>query len=516
LPDVSVRAAWERLLPSGTALLGGEAGLDRALGWPVVLRTHPPAFDPLRGGELAIVPLDRLRLLDDRLTLARVVTQLARARVGALCAIGAVDPEAVHAADQAQLPLFQLSAETSPVELQAALMRQLAELRVQLSARVGQIGRELNQLAIEGRGRAAIARRAGQLAEAALVLHEHPAPPVGLYLPPAATFDRATLERFAIDASSAPALSAIEAPIASGGRPAGRLVLVLHDRSPTSLDQAILDHAASACAIDLAREEAALAAKDEMLGHFLDDLLRGEFPSDEAIERRGRSLGYDLARPHLVVAVEAGEAPERLAVRIGAIASVGEPVIARAVDGGVVVLAPLADADGGALEAVVGRLAGSNGRALAVGVGGVAAGARRLAAAADQALQALQIGRRVPAFGQVTRYEELGLYRLLFELREAPSLPRFHEQMLAPLLDHDRRTNGELLRTLDAYLASGCSPTAAAERLHLHRNGLLYRLQRIREILPVDLDDPEQRLGLHLALRIGAILPAPQEVSPLA
>jgi purine catabolism regulator len=117
---------------------------------------------------------------------------------------------------------------------------------------------------------------------------------------------------------------------------------------------------------------------------------------------------------------------------------------------------------------------------------------------------------------QVTRYEELGLYRLLFELRDAPSLPRFHEQMLAPLLEHDRRTNGELLRTLDAYLASGCSPTAAAERLHLHRNGLLYRLQRIREILPIDLDDPEQRLGLHLALRIGSILPAPQEVSPLA
>src|SRR6185503_524109 len=115
------------------------------------------------------------------------------------------------------------------VELQASLMRQLAELRVQLSAQVGQIGRELNQLAIEGRGRAAIARRAGQLAEAGLVLHEHPAPPVALYLPPAATFDRATLERFAIDASAGPALSAIEAPIVSGGRPAGRLVLVRHD-----------------------------------------------------------------------------------------------------------------------------------------------------------------------------------------------------------------------------------------------------------------------------------------------
>jgi purine catabolism regulator len=490
LPDVSVRAAWERLLPSGTALLGGEAGLDRVLGWPVVLRTHPPAFDPLRGGELAIVPLDRLHLLDDRLTLARVVTQLGRARVGALCAIGPVDHEAVGAADAAGLPLFQLPPEVNPAELQGSLMRQLAELRVQLSAQVSQIGRELSQLAIEGRGRAAIVRRAAQLAEATILLEEHDDAPV-------AQASTATTD------------------VVVAGRVAARLLFVA-DRAPTSLDKAILEHAAAACQIDLAKEEAALAAKDELLGEFLDELLRGEFPSDEAVERRGRNLGYDLSRPHLVVALEAGESPERLAGRLEAIGSVGEPVIARAVDGAVIVLAPLADADGSALEEVVGRLAGSNGRAVAVGVGGVAAGPRKLALAADQALQALRIGQRVSGFGQVVRYEELGLYRLLFELRDAPSLPRFHDQMLAPLVEHDRRTNGELLRTLDAYLTAGCSPTAAAERLHLHRNGLLYRLQRIREILPVDLDDPEQRLGLHLALRIGAILPLPQEVSPSA
>jgi purine catabolism regulator len=305
------------------------------------------------------------------------------------------------------------------------------------------------------------------------------------------------------------------ADVAAAGRVAARLLLAV-GRAPTALDQAILEHAAAACAIELARDEAALAAKDELLGDFLDDLLRGDFPSDDAIERRGRNLGYDLSRLHLVVAFEAAESPERLATRVGAVASVGEPVIARPVEGAVVVLAPLVDADGGAIDEVVGRLAGSNGRAVAVGVGGVAAGARRLATAAAQALQALRIGGRVESFGQVVHYQDLGVYRLLFELRDAPSLPRFHEQMLAPLVEHDRRTHGELLRTLDAYLTAGCSPTAAAERLHLHRNGLLYRLQRIREILPVDLDDPEQRLGLHLALRIGAILPVPQEVSPSA
>jgi purine catabolism regulator len=118
--------------------------------------------------------------------------------------------------------------------------------------------------------------------------------------------------------------------------------------------------------------------------------------------------------------------------------------------------------------------------------------------------------------GSTTHYAELGPYQLLIELRGSPALARFRARTLAPLVEHDRRTNGELLRTLDAYLSVGCSPTAAAERLHLHRNGLLYRLQRIREILPVNLDDPERRLALHLALRIGDVLEAGAQVRRIA
>src|SRR5437868_15440302 len=97
--------------------MGGEAGLDRAVTWPVVLRTHPPAFDPLRGGELAIVPLDRLSLLDPSLTLARVVTRLARMRIGGVCAIGPVGDDAVRAAEAVGLPLLKLPDGTHAAEV---------------------------------------------------------------------------------------------------------------------------------------------------------------------------------------------------------------------------------------------------------------------------------------------------------------------------------------------------------------------------------------------------------------
>jgi len=65
-----------------------------------------------------------------------------------------------------------------------------------------------------------------------------------------------------------------------------------------------------------------------------------------------------------------------------------------------------------------------------------------------------------------------------------------------------------LLQTLGAYLATNGSPTDAADRLHLHRNTVLYRLGRLEDLLGVDLRDAEVRLALHLALKIGEVLEA--------
>jgi PucR family transcriptional regulator, purine catabolism regulatory protein len=594
--DVSVRTAWEVLLPAGTQLVGGEAGLDRPVTWPVVLRTHPPAFDPLRGGELAIVPLDRLHLLDSAMTLGRVVTQLARTRIGAVCAIGPVADDAVSAADSVGVPLFRLPDGSSATEVHQAFMRSLAEHRVQLSQRIGDIGRELTALAIDGRGRAAIVRRAGQLADVALALEDEVGRPVVVYAPPGGRIDRAEIGRLLGDlpASMAPADgadelrrheellvgqrvslgargdangarpdgAAVDGPPgrvlrpqvsrarlpAAGGPPvstliapvwarfglAGRLIMLVTGRDLVGLDQAILEQAVAACAIDLAREEAASAARDELQGDFLDDLLAGGFPSDDAIERRGRNLGYELTQPHAVLAVasarRAGEVVDlirrgdaeasaaALAELLAGDEAVVGPVACRARGDVLIALVPIGPiAEGsepmpelarrvlglwdGSVGAIWGGEAGPS-----VGVGGVAAGGRAIAEAVGRTAQAAAIGARLFGPGTATAFEDLGLYRLLFGLRGLDEVVGFYHEMLGRLIEHDRRTGGELVRTLDAYLSVGCSPTAAAERLHLHRNGLLYRLQRIREILPVSLDDPERRLALHLALRIGDVL----------
>jgi Regulator of polyketide synthase expression len=64
---------------------------------------------------------------------------------------------------------------------------------------------------------------------------------------------------------------------------------------------------------------------------------------------------------------------------------------------------------------------------------------------------------------------------------------------------------GNLVATLRAYLETG-EQQQAAQRLRVHPNTLRYRLDRIREISGVDLEDPETRLNLAVALRVQALL----------
>ena len=76
------------------------------------------------------------------------------------------------------------------------------------------------------------------------------------------------------------------------------------------------------------------------------------------------------------------------------------------------------------------------------------------------------------------------------------------EALLLPLLAHDAEHNGDLVHTLRVYFALNGNASRAAEALFLHRNGLLYRLGRIEELLRVPLSDSEIRLALELALRM--------------
>src|SRR5947199_8403504 len=78
----------------------------------------------------------------------------------------------------------------------------------------------------------------------------------------------------------------------------------------------------------------------------------------------------------------------------------------------------------------------------------------------------------------------------------------FIGSVLGPVLAYDNERSTELVRTLDAYFASGGSPTYAADTLHVHPNTVSRRLERVAELLGGDWQQPGPALEIQLALRL--------------
>lgn len=95
----------------------------------------------------------------------------------------------------------------------------------------------------------------------------------------------------------------------------------------------------------------------------------------------------------------------------------------------------------------------------------------------------------------VHRLEDTHLRGLLSLLGDDDRLALYVDRELAPLRDHD-----DLLDAVRALLEHPTSKTDAAASLHLSRAAFYDRLARAQRLIVADLDDPDTRVSLHVAL----------------
>jgi purine catabolism regulator len=60
----------------------------------------------------------------------------------------------------------------------------------------------------------------------------------------------------------------------------------------------------------------------------------------------------------------------------------------------------------------------------------------------------------------------------------------------------------ELAKTLSVYLQLRNDINKTAKKLHVHRNTLIYRLNKIRDLAGVEIDDPEVAWRFQLIFRV--------------
>ena len=137
---------------------------------------------------------------------------------------------------------------------------------------------------------------------------------------------------------------------------------------------------------------------------------------------------------------------------------------------------------------------------LAIGIGRPVEHLLQMRVSYREAAQAMALEQRL-RHHKPQAYANLGVYRLLLPLSETNELRAFADQILGQLIVDERAGKTHLLETLRVYFECNGNVAQTAKQLFIHRNTLLYRLDRVRDVGQVDLDDAETRLQLQLALR---------------
>ncbi|MFD1665837.1 PucR family transcriptional regulator [Streptomyces calvus] len=159
------------------------------------------------------------------------------------------------------------------------------------------------------------------------------------------------------------------------------------------------------------------------------------------------------------------------------------------------VLAPATTAASRLLERVRGSGPGvGTGRAVAAGVAAARTGLADLGAAWREASALARAALAEPRLGPVAEWASIGPYRLLTAL--PPGAAR--DPVAGPLFSP---AYAELARTAEVYLDCAGQAGRTAAELGVHRQTLYYRLARIERLTGLDLDDGEDRLLLHMALK---------------
>jgi PucR family transcriptional regulator, purine catabolism regulatory protein len=499
----------------------------------------------LRGGELVLTT--GIALPDEPGRLRRYVAELAGVGAsGLIVELGrkyakALPAALVSAAEEYGLPLIAWARETPFVDVTEAVHAQIIDAQLAELRASEMLHEVFTQLSVDGAPPDEVVRQVARLAGRPVVLenlsHQVLAAdaagfdPAGL-LASWETRSRAvrTEERTAYDESSQWLVTVVGAR----GEDWGRLIIAGQGPPPSPRDIVLVERAATTLALGRLLEQHAQSLERQAHGSIISGILAHAYSDPQEAAARARALGVPLTGRRLLGIV---------VLPCGSDADTGVPSLADLADVTAVacrdasLTALVGTLDEGSPQARVGVLASLPARAedeqilgdvarrlrahhgvppaggqaergrpegtapgFVMAAGSIVESIRDVRRSFQEAEQVADVASRRGDDRPFYRLPDLRLRGLLHLLRDDARLQTFVERELGPLLSHDARRGGDLVRVLALYLDSGRNKALAAQRAHLSRPALYERLRRIERVLGADLEDVESCASLHVAL----------------
>lgn len=539
---VTVADLLRLALPLNTEVQGG-ADTGRTANWVAVLTELSQPQDQVRAGDVVIMPA----ALQDETTeplLAGSVQFIAELPAAALLTFRALPAAVVGVAQELGMPILIVPGSVTFREVHQGVAGLLMDRQNQITERGMQLYRRLTELSRDGQGLEAMTEIMSRLTGKIVAVQDKRLEIRAMTSPSDSALDEAvvrsvlrqqdklpTLLRNRKAAATAPQsywqqllsvgdikMARLISPIVSGDRARGYVSVVGAPDELDMLDKMTAEHGAAACALEMAKAKAISEAKKSLRGNFLEGLLAGRLPERE-IERLAGRLDHDTTCRHAIMtfAWDGERIPSlrRLETPLNwLLSSHNRPALTHIYGAEHVcvfqALQP-GDEDMSSAFELARRLrehlrAEFPNVALRAGISGPANGIDEWPIVYGQAVQALELARRLK-LDSIIDFSNMGIYQLLTQLQDVPELRRFCREVMGPLVDYDAQHRSSLVQTVGAYFEHHGNISQTAEALYIHRNTLLYRLERIQELTGQSLDEADMRLALHLALKLLQLQP---------
>lgn len=282
---------------------------------------------------------------------------------------------------------------------------------------------------------------------------------------------------------------------------------------PAGSEQALLDALCALFAGSLQRAALATAVRAERARALRRRLITDPGLTTAVAAEQARAVGIVLAERYwpAILVCEAGELDE---VTLSGIADLAqrfgpESVVVPFDDHMAVVLLPDVAPGQRALPTLEHMVRFARGRLAPQGARGIA-GERSVGLPELPAVvRGLERLRHYPqhesAALSVVDAGRFALNRLFYESLDRPYAAEFVRAQIGSIIAYDREHDTDLAETLQAAL-DHLNRDEAARAVSMHRNTFRRHLKQAVELVGVDLDDPDERLALHVALRLRRLL----------
>ncbi len=538
---ITVEDVRKQALPLGTHVVAGKGLLGRPVSWTtVVYPEYAPAARLPQEGELILLA-SQPRNSAPVTTEIDVVRHAANTQAAAVVLSDSPSPATVAEANTYSIPLLVLPGNSRIRMVEQAVVSLLVDRKGQLEQRGAQIYRQLARITSNNGGMPELINAMSRLTEKTVVIQDKRLRVLYSSVQPHLADSWGEVEHFLtrhdnlptdfqdryrvteidsavlMQAIPTPGLARLVSPVVAGDVGRGYLSVVGMDTDLDDVDTLVTEHGAAACALEMAKAKAVSDTEKRLRGAFLDRLLIGDVSQQEAVSQ-GERFNHNMSVTHtaIVLAWQGERVPsvrrlETLVKSVVAHKRAEALVWQREREQEVLVFfAPDENnpVDSGlalAQDFCTYASRQFSGARVAVGLGQTAHEISSWRNSYRDARQALDLARRLQT--DIPLYiGDLGVFQLILNLSDRDRLVEFCDRNLGPLREYDHRQHADLVKTLEAYFHCNGNLSRTAETLIVHRNTLLYRMNRIEEIGGVDMKRPETRLALHLALTIRRLL----------